>query len=255
MTRRAAPAAIVAASLLMAALAGAPPAARAQDPKAQPVLDHLQQALGGRPAWDNTHYLRFSFAGRRTHWWDKWSGRHRLEGQTKEGQHYVVVENVNTKEGTAWLDGKKLEGEKAAEMVKNAYGAWVNDTYWLLEPYKLRDPGVNVAYDGEETIDGKTYDKLAVSFGTVGLTPGDRYWVYVNRATGLVDRWAYILESMPKEGPATAWLWEGWQKYGNIMLAPHRTQVGAPDRKLELGDIAVLDALPDTVFTSPEPVK
>jgi hypothetical protein len=254
--------AVAAAPLLLAALVLAPRAVPAQAqgaqgaaPTAQSVVDHLNQALGGRQAWDNTHYLRFTFAGRRSHWWDKWTGRHRLEGKTKEGQRYVVVENVNTKEGTAWLDGKKLEGEKAQEMLKNAYGAWVNDTYWLIEPYKLQDPGVNLSYAGEETIDGKTYDKLALSFGKVGLTPGDRYTVYVNRSTGLMDRWAYVLEDMPKDAPPTAWLWEGWQKYGNIMLAPHRVQVGAPDHKLELSDIAVMDQLPDTVFTSPEPVK
>jgi len=165
-----------------------------------------------------------------------------------------VIENVNTKEGSAWLDGKKLEGDKAQEMLKNAYAAWVNDTYWLIEPYKLRDPGVNLSYAGEEKLDGKTYDKLALSFGNVGLTPGDRYTAYINRDTHLMDRWAYILQDMPKDGPATVWKWEGWQKYGNIMLAPHRTQVGA-DRKLELGDIAVPAELPDTVFTSPAPVK
>ena len=113
---------------------------------------------------------------------------------------------------------------------------------------------MNLSYDGEETIDGKAYDKLALSFGKVGLTPGDRYWVYVNRDTGLVDRWSYILQDMPKEGPPTVWKWEGWQKYGNIMLAPHRTQVGN-EHKLELSDIAVMDKLPDSVFTSPEPVK
>lgn len=233
----------------------APSIASAQDaPSAKTVADKVMQSLGGKQAWDNTHYLHFTFAGRRTHWWDKWSGRHRVEGQTQDGHHYVVVENINTKDGTVWIDGQKAEGDKAQEMLKNAYGAWVNDTYWLIEPYKLRDPGVNLSYAGEEKLDGKTYDKLAVSFGTVGLTPGDRYWVYVNRDTGLVDRWEYILQDQPKEGPPTAWRWEGWQKYGNIMLAPHRVQVGG-DRKLELTDIAVFDQLPDSVFTSPEPVK
>ena len=245
---------VVTGSLLIAALALAPQPGCAQ-PTAQSVADSLQQALGGKQAWDNTRYLHFTFAGRRTHWWDKWTGRYRVEGDTKEKQHYVVLENVNTKEGTAWLDGKKLEGDKAKEMLENGYGAWVNDTYWLLMPYKVQDPGVNLSYAGEETIDGKTYDKLALSFGKVGLTPGDRYTAYVNRDTHLMDRWAYILESMPKDGPPTAWQWEGWQKYGNIMLAPHRVQVGAPDRKLELGDIAVPATLPDSVFTSPDPVK
>jgi len=241
--------------LLVAALALAPLPGKAQGaPTADSVAAHLAQALGGKQAWDNTHFIRFTFAGRRTHYWDKWTGRHRVEGDTREGQHYVILENINTKEGSAWLAGQKQEGDKAAEFLKNGYGAWVNDTYWLLMPYKIKDPGVNLSYAGEETIDGKTYDKLALSFGQVGLTPGDRYTAYINRETGLMDRWAYILESMPKDGPPTAWLWEGWQKYGNIMLAPHRTQVGAADRKLELGDIAVLDQLPDSVFTSPEPV-
>ena len=120
------------------------------------------KALGGKQAWDNTHYLRFTFAGRRTHCWDKWTGRHRVEGQDQDGKKYVVLENINTKEGTAWVDGKKVEGDKAKKSLERGYGAWVNDTYWLLMPYKLQDPGVNLAYAGEETIDGKTYDKLAL---------------------------------------------------------------------------------------------
>jgi plasmid maintenance system killer protein len=259
MSRKIRRSAVVAGSLLAAALALpshvlAQGAAQAPAPTVESVTAHLTQALGGQAAWDSTHYIRFNFLGRREHWWDKWTGRHRLEGDTKEKQHYVVIENVNTKEGTAWLDGKKLEGEKAKEMLDNAYGAWVNDTYWLIMPYKLHDPGVNLAYAGDETIDGKVYDKLGLSFGKVGLTPGDHYTVYVNRATGLVDRWAYILQDMPKDGPATAWQWEGWQKYGHIMLAPHRVQVGG-DKKLELTDIAVFDQLPDSVFTSPDKVK
>jgi hypothetical protein len=245
--------AVVTGSLLIAALALVPRPGSAQ-PTAQSVADSVQQALGGKQAWDNTRYLHFTFAGRRSHWWDKWTGRYRVEGDTKDKQHYVVLENVNTKEGTAYLDGKKLEGDKAKEMLENGYGAWVNDTYWLLMPYKIQDPGVNLSYAGEETIDGKTYDKLALSFGKVGLTPGDRYTAYINRDTHLMDRWAYILQDMPKDGPPTVWKWEGWQKYGNIMLAPHRVQVGT-DRKLELGDISVPATLPDSVFTSPDPVK
>ena len=238
---------------LLALMAFASLPAQSQDAKA--LADKVLQSLGGKEAWDNTRFIHFTFAGRRSHWWDKWTGRHRVEGQTQAGEKYVVLENINTKEGTAYVNGQKAEGEKAQEMLKNAYGAWINDTYWLVMPYKLQDPGVNLTYDGQETIDGKTYDKLALSFGNVGLTPGDRYWAYINRDTGLMDRWAYILESMPKEGPPSVWAWTGWAKHGNILLAPHRAQLTGGDRKLELGEIAVSDQLPDSVFTSPEPVK
>jgi hypothetical protein len=129
----------------------------------------------------------------------------------------------------------------------------VNDTYWLLMPYKLQDPGVNLAYEGTTELDGKSYDKLHVTFGKVGLTPGDQYWAFINRDTHLMDRWAYLLQDEPREAAPTAWLWQGWQRFGKIQLAPTRQQVGG-DRKLELSDIAVFETLPDSVFTSPAPV-
>ncbi len=225
-------------------------------PSATDVAGQVMQALGGKEAWDNTHFLRFTFAGRRTHNWDKWTGRHRVEGQTPAGQKYVVLHNLNTHEGEAWVDGKKVEGEQVKEWLDRAYGAWVNDTYWLLMPYKLQDPGVNLTYEGTEQLDGDTYDKLHLSFQNVGLTPGDEYWAWINRDTHLMDRWAYLLQASPDQPRAaepTAWRWQGWQKYGKILLAPTRAQVTG-DRKLELSDIAVFDSLPDSVFTSPDPV-
>ncbi|HVT59213.1 MAG TPA: hypothetical protein VHR45_12515 [Thermoanaerobaculia bacterium] len=231
------------------AAASAPPAGNA-DPAAGAVAGAVMQGLGGQAAWDATHFIHFTFAGRRTHTWDKWTGRHRLEGKTKEGESYVVLDNLNTHQGTAYLNGKLAEGEQAKKLVDNAYGAWVNDTYWLLMPYKLKDPGVNLSLAGQDQIDGKSYDKLALSFGQVGLTPGDHYWAWINRDTHLMDRWAYVLQDQPKDAAPTVWLWQGWQRYGKIMLAPTRVKAGG-DGRLELSNIEVPETVPDTVFTAP----
>jgi hypothetical protein len=230
-----------------------PTAGGTSDPKALAVADATLAAMGGQAAWDGTHYLRFTFAGRRTHTWDKWTGRHRLEGKTKENESYVVLDNVNTKQGTAYVDGKPVEGEKGAKLVESSLAAWVNDTYWLLMPYKLKDPGVNLSYVGQRQIDGKDYDEIGLTFGPVGLTPGDHYSAWFNRDTHLMDRWAYLLQDQPRDAAPTVWLWQGWQRYGRIMLAPHRVQ---PDgkKKLELTDILVAATVPDAVFTSPAPV-
>jgi hypothetical protein len=247
-------AALAALAIALAAVPSPAAAAEGTSPSLDAVVDHVTQALGGKKAWDDTHYVKFSFAGRRTHWWDKWTGRHRVEGSTREGQKYIVLENLNTREGKAWVDGQEVAADKAKEWLDRGYGAWINDTYWLLMPYKLRDPGVNLVAAGEETIDGKTYDKLALTFGKVGLTPGDRYWAWIDRGTGLMDRWAYVLQDQPADAAPTVWKWEGWQRYGNVMLAPHRTQVGG-EGKIELSDIAVPAELPDSVFTSSAPVQ
>ena len=185
----------------------------------------MTAGLGGEEAWRETRYLVFEFAGRRSHWWDRYTGRHRMEGTTEEGAHYVVLENVHDegKAGRAWLDGEEVAGEDGAKMVENAYAAWVNDTFWLISPYKLRDPGVHLEASGKRTVDGVTYDLLHLSFGDVGLTPGDQYWMFIDPETGLVDRWEYVLES--QEPPPTAWEWVDWKRYGaGIMLSSRREE-------------------------------
>lgn len=223
------------------------------DERAAAVAAQVMEALGGEEAWAGTRYLSFGFVGRRFHWWDRSTGRHRVEGKTPDGEPYVVLHDIDSREGRAWAGGEEATGERAAELLEGAYGAWVNDTYWLLVPYKLRDPGVVLGYDREETLDGETYDVLALSFEGVGLTPGDRYWLWIDRESGLLDRWAYVLEDQPPDSEPAAWRWEGWQRHGGIMLAPRRVQVGG-DRVLDLSPIAVHETLPESVFTSPEPV-
>lgn len=250
---------IVFASLLALAalLTLAAPRASAQtaasDPKAVALAERTLEAMGGREAWESTRFVRFNFFGFRVHHWDRYTGRHRLEGKSREGVAYVVLHNVVDRTGRVFLDGQEATGEAQKEWLERAYGAWINDTYWLVMPYKLRDPGVVLSYAGEETIDGKVYDKVALGFDNVGLTPGDHYWAYLDRATGLMDRWAYHLQDMKPEDPPTVWTWEGWQRYGKILLAPKRKKL-SDGREVELGPIAVFDTLADSVFESPAPV-
>lgn len=247
---------LLAAALTLPAAAPGQQEGDSADPaRARELADRVMEALGGEEAWESTRYITFGFAGARTHWWDRYTGRHRLEGETREGERYLVLHDVDDQgeEGRAWLDGEPAQGERGAELVQNAYAAWINDTYWLLAPYKLLDPGVSLSYAGTEAVDGVEYEKLRLSFEGVGLTPGDRYWMYVHPETGLVNRWAYVLES--QEPPPTAWEWKGWEPYGpGIMLADQRIHAES-GRELPLSSIAVPEELPESVFTSPEPVE
>ncbi len=239
----------------VAAAAAEPPASDGSGrPAAVELAERVLEAMGGREAWEATRYLRFDFFGRRLHHWDRYTGRHRLEGKTQEGQEYVVLHNVQSRDGDAWLGGEKLAGDEEAEWLERAYGAWVNDTYWLLMPYKLLDPGVHLASDGEEEIDGAVYDKLLLTFDQVGLTPGDRYWAYVSRESGLVERWAFHLQGWEADREPSHWRWLDWQRYGRILLSPRRVNA-ADGEERKLSDIAVFDHLDDAVFASPDPVE
>jgi hypothetical protein len=247
-------------SCLLALVVAAPfavaPAHADTDPKAMAVADKVMDALGGTDAWNNTHFLRFDFAVdregktlvRRAHTWDKWTGRYRLEGTTKEGDAYVVLMNLNTKDGDTWLKGKKLEGDEKKKYLEQAYGTWVNDTYWLLMPYKMKDPGVNLTMAGEEKKDGETWDKVRLTFDNVGLTPKDKYTAYVNRKTGLVDKWDYVLKGEDK--PPTTYMWKNWQKHGKVMLADDRVNT-ADGTRIYFPVLETPDKVADTVFTNP----
>jgi hypothetical protein len=233
----------------------APAAPAVPSAKAAAIADEVMKALGGQEAWNATRYLRFDFGSERdgvlqvrSHTWDKHTGRYRLEGKNREGKPFVTLMDLNSRQGSAWLEGNKLSGEDEKKQLEQAYGAWVNDTYWLLMPYKLKDPGVILSDAGEKTEAGVTYDVIGLSFEGVGLTPKDRYWVYVNRNTRLVDRWDFVLKGEDK--PPTTFTWQGWTKKGAIMLAGER--VNAKDnRRLLFPVLETPASIPDSVFTTP----
>ena len=198
------------------------------DPKAVAVADRVMETLGGEEAWKATRYLRFDFAVdregktvmRRAHTWDRRSGRYRVEATDEKGRPVVVLMNLHTRQGQAWAGGEPASGEALEGLLESGYAWWVNDSYWLLMPYKLRDAGVTLAYAGLEAKQIGTWDKVLLTFDSVGLTPKDKYWVFVNRNTGLVDRWEFVLKGA--DTPPVPFDWSGWRSYGRIQLADER---------------------------------
>jgi hypothetical protein len=238
-------------ALLAAALLAAASISAADD-KANAIADEMMTALGGRENWDRARFLRFTFVrqGRRLNLtWDRETSRYRLEALNDAGVPYVVVMNVATRQGRAVLDGRPLEARELSEYLTLAMRIWAGETYWLLCPYKLRDPGAILTYDGEEDVGGVVMDRLHLRFDNVGLTPGDEFWLYVNRKTRLLDRWRFKLQS----GAEGDFRWTGWERFGGILLAT--TRVGLNGERIEFEDIVVTDSLPDEVFTSLAPVN
>ncbi|MEM8962438.1 MAG: hypothetical protein AAGD38_13225 [Acidobacteriota bacterium] len=225
-----------------------------REPRAVTIAENALEALGGQAGLDATRHIRFNFFGFRTHHWDRQTGDHRLEGQTRDGDTYVVLHNIDSRDGKAWLNGEAVTGDALKTQLDQAYGAWINDVYWLMFPFKLLDPGVNLSYSGEEEIDGVTYDIVELSFEKVGLTPGDRYWAWVDRASGMMARWAFHLESWEADRERSVWTWTDWETYGALKLASTRTNLES-GRVASIGDIAVFDSLPASVYTTPDPVS
>ena len=254
----------IAGGLLAAAGASAPAFDPSRsDPRAIALADLTMQAMGGQAAWERTRFIHFAFAvekggtrvARRVHLWDRWRGRLRYENTDKEGVPFVVLLDLNDRQGEAYRGGAPLERAAAKPLLDQAYEAWINDTYWLLMPYKMKDPGVRLQYAGEVSEEGHVYDRVLVTFDHVGLTPGDRYWAHLNRKTHLMDRWSYILQDDPPRSAPTIWDWRNWSRYGGILLSPEKTLAHKEESVRILHPILeVVDALPDAYLTDPAPV-
>ena len=212
------------------------------DPMAMEIADRVMAAMGGRTAWDNTRYLSWSFFGE-DQLWDKWTGRFRWQNDSM-----IVLMNINDMTGTAFVHGEEVT--PADEILQGAYRDWINSGYWLMMPYKLKDSGVRLGYAGEGTMeDGTAAHILTLTFSNVGLTPDNRYEVYVDRGSMLVGQWSFYRDAADQE-PGFTLPWENWQQYGDIMLSDSRGM--RPDGTLfELPNVGVYDDLPDSAFEDP----
>jgi len=238
-----------------------PPAASpaAADAQAVKLAGEVWQALGGDAAWNQARFLRFSFDVEKEgktlasyrHAWDRFTGRYRVEGTNKEGKPFVILFNVNDRTGKAWVDGKPADAEKTKQMLEYGYGRFINDTYWFLMPYKMRDPGVHLSYEGEKTDDsGKKWQVLLLGFDKgVGLTSGDHYHAYIDPASHLMGRWDYELEG--EDHDKGSWSWTDWKKIGPLMLCPDKKEIGGATM-IRTPFQVVSDTVDESAFQEPK---
>lgn len=215
--------------------------AEASDETAIQWADKVMEAMGGRESWDTTRFLHWNFFGRRTLLWDKQEGKVRIESPGDSLTYLVDIFN-NTgqvKKG----DSVMSQPDSIAKYVERGRRIWINDSYWLVMPFKLKDSGVTLKHVGQDTtLAGSMAEVLSLTFESVGVTPQNKYLVYIDPATNLVNQWDFFTNA-DDEAPRFAMPWKGYQSYGALKLSGDR---GKP----QLSDIAVLESVPASVFTS-----
>lgn len=219
--------------------------------------DSVMQAMGGQEAWEKVRYLQFRWnvfrngeiVSDRRHHWDRYTGDYRIETVMPDGDSLRVLFNVETREGRAWVGGRQVSDARADSLIDRGHAMFINDSYWLLMPYKWSDPGVNLEYLGTETHEDGTWRVLHLSFEDVGRTPGDRYWAYVDDdPPHLMRKWQYHLQSQDEKGAMIRW--EDWQEFGPIKLATRRVPAEDGGFRIEFHEIRVSTEVPEGVFTA-----
>ncbi|MBH25939.1 MAG: hypothetical protein CMH57_16145 [Myxococcales bacterium] len=225
-----------------AAPASAPTSAPAQGAEAPTLAAQVHRAAGGE-RFEEVRVVSFTFAveqgGERAfearHTWDRRAGTDRVVWTDRaSGVAYDVTLDVAAKTAQGTANGAPLPDP--ATVAKLAYARWINDTYWLLMPLKVLDPGVQQTDEGTREHDGASYRVLRLAFSGVGLTPGDVYDLLIDPETLQVAWWEMRLQGRADQPTLVSW--EGHEAFGPLTLATRHVVAGGA-RQILLEEVVV----------------
>lgn len=210
------------------------------DKKAIKLAIQVQDSSGGYETWQNKRYLSWIFFDTRSWIWDKKTGDVRINSLEKD---QTILMNLNSREGKVKKGGKQVTNPDSLEKYLDmGYNLWANDSYWLFMPFKMLDPGVRLKYVGEKTtMNDYKADVVELTFDSVGITPQNKYHVYIGKEDKLVRQWDYY-SSAEKEEPAIRVPWTHYNEFNGLKLSMMR---GGNAR---ITNISVRDSLNREVF-------
>lgn len=160
---------------------------------AEELANEMLTALN-KSAYDTLNYIEFTFRGAHTHKWNK-----QLNSVIVSWDDYDVYVNLNQLSIT--YDELEME----------AYEYFINDSFWLVAPFKIKDAGTS-----RSTVELPEGRGLLVTYSSGGLTPGDRYlWVLDER--GFPKAWKLWTSNVPIGG--LEFTWDGWVTINDVWFS------------------------------------
>lgn len=227
------------------------------DPAADTLARHAIDTMAG-PEWAKARYVSFTFSIERNgkisdsfvEEWDRITGAYRVSGKDPAGVPFVIIESVKTKSGRAWQKGVEVTDKDAAQnLLATGYRRFVNDTYWLLMPLAMFDPGVKRNSLGQRTDTcGRSWDIVRLTYdASIGLA-NDVAWAWINRDSGLVEEWdMQIVGAKPDQPPIEVFFRD--VRRINGMLISTRREIKGKNQIVRLDDVKILPEVPKGAFS------
>ncbi|MBO0930546.1 hypothetical protein J2I48_06045 [Fibrella sp. HMF5036] len=156
--------------------------------KAQTLIDQAITAHGGE-AWQDK---RIEFDFRKFHLTlEHQGGKFRYERAQRDSLGAEIRDILTNESFVRTINGQK---QVLDSVQVGKYSRAVNSVaYFVLLPFKLRDPAVLADYVGEGTVDGQRYDKVRVRFRADGggKDHGDTFCYWFNQQTHTMDYLSY----------------------------------------------------------------
>ena len=194
---------------------------KAYNPNADKLAHNMLKAVK-HEAYKNTRYIDWSFKGKRFYKWDK--KRHIVDIKWNDAR--VLLHPNELTKSTVYLNDKEVSFND--NLVKRALRFFNNDSFWLVAPHKLFEPGI---YRSIRMIDGK--EALHVKYSTGGTTPGDSY-LWILDENYLPTNYQMYLQKMKKIGTSVSW--EDWTLTESGTLLP-KNHIYLSGKIINMGEV------------------
>lgn len=206
------------------------------------IADKVVAAHGGRKAYDQNRYFQWNFFGVRSLAWDKAAGRVRIDFPAKSA---VYLLNYQAGTGRVQLAGEEIsQPDSLTKYLAEARSIWINDSYWLVHQFKLKDSGVTLKMAEDSPADPQRQRPSYVldqTFKAVGDTPNNRYRLYIDKEDYHINTWQFFREAGDAEASIST-PWDGYQTYNGLLLSTDRSG------RFQLQDVATPLELADSLF-------
>lgn len=147
-------------------------------------------------AYKKTKYIEWTFKNRHHYKWDKANNICSVHWKEyKVDLHLKFIERSK-----AYIHSFTVIGEKKEALLNTALEYFNNDSFWLVAPYKVFDPGVERRI--VKTEDNK--EALLVTYTSGGTTPGDSYlWEFDQN--GKPESFKMWTSLIPLDGLEASW--------------------------------------------------
>lgn len=195
---------------------------KASTPKADALSSKILKAIK-HDAYKTTENIEWSFGGRRSYKWNKKDHIVEVKWDTTK----VILHPNNLEKSTIYFNDNLIK-TKNEDIIKKAEAYFNNDSFWLVAPHKLFEPGI---LRSVKEVDGK--EALLVKYTTGGTTPGDSY-LWILDENYVPKSYKMYVPSMKMEGvPST---WEDWIITESGTLLPKMHRFGN-NGELSMGDV------------------
>lgn len=162
------------------------------------LIDKLWDAVGGQENWQNARYFMFSctggqhsFAqGARKYLWDKQTGDCRFDGVTTDDEAVTVLFNIETSEGTVYINHTKLKNPRTTnDIIAEITEEFNRDAQLLFLPTVLEGNQASYHIAGEKLIGSQRFTVVDVKNKHTSFEASITGQLYVDSQTGRMHQW------------------------------------------------------------------